>query len=99
MEKPALLRLLTSAFGTGPPCRGVRIHGEFWRVSGLPPDTGIWHRARDRSMVSSLQLHGTSHGRVTWCPAHTEEKPNDPIPSTRRYCQPFDVKPLRRCSG
>src|ERR1700724_1808262 len=40
MEKPALLRLLTSAFGTRPLYRDVRDQGEYWRISGPPVNAG-----------------------------------------------------------
>jgi hypothetical protein len=36
-------------------------------------------------IVSSIAWHEPT-GVFTWCPAHTEEKPNDPIPRARRYC-------------
>ena len=36
-----LLHLLTSGHGTEPLCAHVRIHGDYWRVSGLTADRTI----------------------------------------------------------
>jgi hypothetical protein len=61
---PFLLHLLTSGPSTEPPCQDVRIHGEYWRVSG-PSDIRIGADEPSRRASSDyikacypLPLHG-----------------------------------------
>jgi|SRR5271166_476263 len=59
-----LLRLLTAAYGTGPPHRDVRIHGEYCRVSG--PFSEVDGLLADRAAVKDLAGKAWYRTSVHW---------------------------------
>src|ERR1700730_6616885 len=53
-----------SIHGTGPPCWDVRVHGEFWRVSGRTADIRISVVSRAASGTCRNPNHGNGQ---QWC--------------------------------
>jgi hypothetical protein len=62
-------------FGTGPPCRDVRVHGESWRISGLTTGGQLWGSLEVHFLETRLiSVQLAPDGAVGWIVRRT---PND----------------------